>query len=286
MAKRKNLLLTEATTMRMMGLAGIGSLANPFLKEQNEAKEDSHLEEEMDSMDELDETYEGMDELDETYEEMNELEDDEGEDFSFEDDEEDDFGFDEEDEEEDESLEEASSKACESCGMKEGKHKKGCSHEKLNENINKRLRKLKALLEQVEDSEPAPAPETPPAMEGSDDETEAKIKDFVKKLGGLVQDTLGVQVSVEEEDEEAMETPPDMAETPPEPVAEALNRLVDKVAARVRARLIEAKKKDPKAAAKAKLMKEKQAAAKKKEEEKKKKEMEAKKKKAEMKKKK
>ena len=33
MAKRKDLLLTEATTMRMMGLAGIGSLANPFLKE-------------------------------------------------------------------------------------------------------------------------------------------------------------------------------------------------------------------------------------------------------------
>ena len=33
MAKNKNLLLTEATTMRMMGLAGIGSLANPFLKE-------------------------------------------------------------------------------------------------------------------------------------------------------------------------------------------------------------------------------------------------------------
>ena len=33
MAKRKDLLLTESTTMRMMGLAGIGSLANPFLKE-------------------------------------------------------------------------------------------------------------------------------------------------------------------------------------------------------------------------------------------------------------
>ena len=36
MAKRKDLLLTEATISRMMGIAGIGSLANPFLKEQVE----------------------------------------------------------------------------------------------------------------------------------------------------------------------------------------------------------------------------------------------------------
>ena len=36
MAKRKDLLLTESTVSRFMGLAGIGSLANPFLKEVND----------------------------------------------------------------------------------------------------------------------------------------------------------------------------------------------------------------------------------------------------------
>ena len=34
MAKRKDLLLKESTVSRMMGLAGIGALTNPFLREE------------------------------------------------------------------------------------------------------------------------------------------------------------------------------------------------------------------------------------------------------------
>ena len=36
MAKRKDLLLKESTVSRMMGLAGIGALTNPFLREQHD----------------------------------------------------------------------------------------------------------------------------------------------------------------------------------------------------------------------------------------------------------
>lgn len=317
MAKRKDLLLKESTISRMMGLAGIGSLTNPFLREERnptpnqdhgwmgDQEEDEEeemdegkcpkcgsmldeermcecgygkMEEELDDMsdedvassggqdpeDYLSEESDPWSDLAESYEDEEEEEEDEEEDE--EDDEEED---DEEDDEEDESLQ---------------------------ENINASLKRLKRLLEQAE---PAPAggeavpPEVPPADEGGagGDEVETKIKDFVKKMGELIQDTLGVEVKVEEGEGEEEEKAPAgeagaMPPAPPAggaaaaPLAEAINRLVNKVAYRVKARLMEAKK-DPKAAAtkakKMKMMKEKQMA-----EKKKKMEMEAKKKKLEM----
>ena len=292
MAKRKDLLLTEATTMRMMGLAGLKPLASSFLREQEEVDEI------------VDPLYNKMDEgmcescggkMEEGVcescgpmkegEELEEMADSVYEEDSVM-------------EEELDELEEGEGEECEKCG------ESPCECEKeeeggVNESIKASLKKLKTLLEQAEAPaeeppapEAAPAAEPPPAMEGGgDDEMEAKIKEFVKKLGSLVQETLGVEVTVEESQEEpempeagAEEALPPPAEAAPAPVMqEAINRLVNKVAARVKARLMEAKKKDPKAAAKAKLMKEKQAAAKKKEEEaaaKKKKEMMMKKKKA------
>ena len=291
MAKRKNLLLTESTTMRMMGLAGIGSLANPFLKESNYEEVDEILdpvfnagEKEMDEDLELEEGEE-LDEMYDTSEDpmMEESYDEEMEENLYE-------GEDNEEDNEEEGEE------CPSCG----KVHEGMCKENVNENVLKSMRRLKKLLEQAETppppaDEPAPA-EPPPAMEGGD-EMETKIKDFVKKLGELVQETLGVEVKVEEEGEEGLEpaeggegeapagagAPP----PPPAPLAEAIDRLVNKVAARVKARLIEAKK-DPKVAAakakKLKMMKEKQMAAKKKEKEEaaKKKQMEMKNKKAAM----
>lgn len=315
MAKRKDLLLKESTVSRMMGLAGIGALTNPFLREgygedhgMNESKcpecgskldesrmcecgymkEDLSLEEgEDDSMDMSDEGSQETDPED-ILSDLTEEEDPWANlDESFEDDEEEDD--EEEDDEEDEEEDE--------------------EDESLEESINSSLKRLKRLLEQAEPSpggaEETVAPEAPPADEGGaggDKELEDKIKDFVKKLGGLVQDTLGVEVKVEEgegeEEEEAPEggaagagAPPPPAPAggagapPPAPLAEAISRLVNKVARRVKARLMEAK--DPKAAAKAKkikMMKEKQMAAKKKEMEaaKKKKQMEMKKKKAVM----
>jgi hypothetical protein len=390
MAKRKDLLLTESTTMRMMGLAGIGSLANPFLREQVE---------EMEELDEADSDplaglVEEMEELDETYgeEEMEEgsglldtlkkrLETMEGTDESesgswnkdedkwYYDDAEGgeyneatvnwsnpkmikvsastggygsetqtfhlksetdiddiirfieevaglsetqqggsgvkyadhdlDAGDDEswKEEDDDEDLEEG--KMCEVC------HKSPCACEKeeeLQESVRKSMKRLKKLLEQAEAGAEPPAPEggempPEPAPGGAGgDEMEAKIKEFVKKLGELVQETLGVQVTVEEgegepempEEASAPEAPAGAAGAPPAPMAEAINRLVNKVARRVKARLMEAKGEKDKAietkrkmAAKGKYqmkmkaLKEKQAAAKKKE-------MEMKKKKAAM----
>ena len=293
MAKRKDLLLTEATTMRMMGLAGLKPLASSFLREQEEVEEivdplynqvdegmcescGGKMEEGMcESCGPMkeNENYE-MDELDEG-EQINWSELDEGEDG-------------------DGDSEDGDSGDGDSG---DGDREDGGSG--VNESIKASLRRLKILLEQPETPaeeppapEAAPSAEPPPAMEGGgNDEMEAKIKEFVKKLGSLVQETLGVEVVVEDNQEEpempeagAEEALPPPAEAAPAPVMqEAINRLVNKVAARVKARLMEAKKKDPKAAAKAKLMKEKQAAAKKKEEEaaaKKKKEMMMKKKKA------
>ena len=251
MSKRKDLLLTESVTARMMGLAGIGALTKDFLRESPE-----------------DSKYEGMDS---SYEE--EEEEDEGEEEEL-------FQYGGEEEE----LDEADGETCESCGMKEGKHKSSCKHKKLDENFSKRVSRLKRLLEQVEDEAPAPeapAPETPPAMEGGGDALEEKVKDFVRKLGDLVQETLGVEVSVEEgEEPEEMPAPESGGAEPPmpEPMAEALNKLVNKVAHRVKLRLEEAKKKeDASKLKKLKMMKEKKMALKKKEEEAKKKEAEKKK---------
>ena len=71
MAKRKELLLKESTISRMMGLAGIGSLANPFLRE-------SYEQEEMDEI--IDPAFKEVDEgYGEDLNEMDELE--EGEDL-------------------------------------------------------------------------------------------------------------------------------------------------------------------------------------------------------------
>lgn len=324
MAKRKDLLLTEATTMRMMGLAGIGSLANPFLKENygdleegkckscggkmkegmcescGSMKEGEELEEMADSMyeedsvmeEELDDLEEGEDLEEGSAEELNEDEDPlyEGEEELDEGEELDESGL-------VRNVGSSGSTRTPSQMRKFGKisnKKKNDSKksEKSDNDIKEGIRKLKRLLEEAEDLPPPEAAsklstaEAPPALEG-EDPMESKIKEFVKKLGDLIQETLGVQVTVEEggdeESQEALPPPAGGAEAPPPaPMAEAINRLVNKVARRVKARLMEAKKNDPKAAAKAKLMKEKQAAAKKKEEEAaaKKKEMMMKKKKA------
>ena len=194
---------------------------------------------------------------------------------------------DEEEFDDEEELEEG--KICESCG------KSPCAC-KMEENIQESMKRLKKLLEQAEvpaeGGEELP-PEPAPGVGG--DEMETKIKDFVKKLGELVQETLGVEVTVEEGEGEPEMPPPAPAGeevAPPAPMAEAINRLVNKVAERVKARLIEAKgEKDKKIETKRKMdakakkglqmkaLKEKQAAAKKKEMEmKKKKAAEAKKK--------
>lgn len=288
MAKRKDLLLTEATVSRFMGLAGIGSLANPFLKEDmglnNEGDEgiiDPAFEPELEEGDDHEVNEYGLmddGQLDEDSEELYEDSEEDG-------------------------LYEEEGKECPKCGEV---HEEGmCKEEEMNESLRKSMRRLKRLLEQAEappegGAEPPPegGAEPPPAME-SGGELEDKIKEFVKKLGELVQETLGVEVKVEEEGEgEAEEAgggegetgapvpagggaapPPAPPAPPPAPLAEAINRLVNKVARRVKARLMEAKK-DPKAEAKAKkmkMMKEKQMA-----EKKKKMEMEAKKKKMEM----
>jgi hypothetical protein len=188
---------------------------------------------------------------------------------------------------------------CSSCGKM---HKGPC---KMQESIRNSMKRLKKLLEQADAGAPPPAEEAPaeaaPALEGSD-EMETKIKEFVKKLGELVQETLGVEVTVEEGGGEEPEAPAEEegptgpapgAATGPETMAEAINRLVNKVAHRVKARLMEAKKKEKAGAthrkthaqfSKAMKLKEKQMAAKKKEKEEaaKKKEMEMKKKKAAM----
>jgi hypothetical protein len=280
MAKRKDLLLKESTVSRMMGLAGIGALTNPFLREERSPIENQDHGSYGDQEEEMEEGLDEGEELDEGYgtEELDEMHDDEYN-SSFGDEE-----YEEEmDDEEDEYEELEEGQVCESCG------KSPCAC-KMEENIQESMKRLKKLLEQAE----APAeggeelpPEPAPGVGG--DEMETKIKDFVKKLGELVQETLGVEVTVEEGEGEPEMPPAPAGEeaAPPAPMAEAINRLVNKVAARVKARLMEAKK-DPKAAAakakKMKMMKEKQIAAKKKEKEEaaKKKEMEMKKKKVAM----
>jgi hypothetical protein len=346
MAKRKDLLLNEATIKRMMGIAGIGSLANPFLKEGgrggfnpaefgegphekdpwNSDFEDENLGIGDDSGDfddeELDDEEFGMHDFDpedeiaeddkanrELAEFSDDYDDDEG--FMFE-------GEEETDDEfmgESDTVDEAKDKTvCESCGEK---HKGSCKKEKIEENVRKSMKRLKRLLEQAdmppppaEDEEeggeelPEPAPEAP----GAGGELESKVKDFVKKLGELVQETLGVEVTVEdgegEEDPEMEDLggemddmggdmPPAEDKPAPAPMEEAINRLVNKVVRRVKARLMEARgekakiidkkrkldAKKKEADKKSGLMKEKQAAAKKKEAEEKKKKMEMKKKK-------
>lgn len=160
----------------------------------------------------------------------------------------------EEDEEEDESV-------------NEGEGFMDPNYTGMNENVKRSLKRLKRLLEQAEP--PAPGgeevpPEVPPAPEGEaggNPELEDKIKDFVKKMGELIQDTLGVEVKVEEgegEEEEpaggeagappagAGAPPPPAGGEAPAPMAEAINRLVNKVARRVKARLMEAKKESEK----------------------------------------
>jgi hypothetical protein len=288
MAKRKDLLLKESTVSRMMGLAGIGALTNPFLRESYGQEEVDEIIDPAFKTGQEEEMEEGLDEgeeLDEGYgtEELDEMHDDEYN-SSFGDEE------DEEDYEDDEEELEEAKEPCKKCGeLHEGSSCSGY----MQENIHKSMKRLKRLLEQAEADAPPPAPagEEAPAPEpapGGDDQMEAKIKEFVKKLGELVQETLGVEVTVEEsEGEPEMPPAPEGEAGAPAPMAEAINRLVNKVAARVKARLMEAKK-DPKAAAakakKMKMMKEKQIAAKKKEKEEaaKKKEMEMKKKKVAM----
>jgi len=315
MAKRKDLLLKESTVSRMMGLAGIGALTNPFLREERSPIENQDHGSYGDQEEEMEEGLDEGEELDEGYgtEELDEMHDEEGmgydalghgdidydaDDFrDFEDEE--DMDSDEEEFDDEEELEEAK-EPCKKCGeIHEGSSCSGY----MQENIHKSMKRLKRLLEQAEGDVPPPAPEgdvpPPESAPGGDDQMESKIKDFVKKLGELVQETLGVEVTVEEGEGEP-EMPPPAPEggeaAPPAPMAEAINRLVNKVAARVKARLMEAKtpqKKEKGHAthnkthskfSKAMKLKEKQMAAKKKEKEEaaKKKEMEMKKKKAAM----
>jgi hypothetical protein len=314
MAKRKDLLLKESTVSRMMGLAGIGALTNPFLRESHGGDYGDYTrgDQEEDEEEELDESYGSEEEMDEGYgyedEGLHHDEEDEedphggmwpGEVEKMHDDEYnsrfEDEEDDEEDEYEDEDLEEG--KVCEACG------KSPCAC-KMEESIQESMKRLKKLLEQAE-AQPEGGEELPPepAPGVGGDEMEAKIKDFVKKLGELVQETLGVEVTVEEGEGEPEMPPPAPAgeeAVPPAPMAEAINRLVNKVAERVKARLMEAKKEKAHAThkkthaqfSKALKLKEKQMAAKKKEMEEKKakalkeKQVAAKKKEMEMKKKK
>jgi hypothetical protein len=293
MAKRKDLLLKESTVSRMMGLAGIGALTNPFLREsygeEQEMEEGYGREEELDEM--HDEEGMGHDalghgDIDYDADDFRDFEDEEDMDSDEEE------SDDEEEFDDEEELEEAK-EPCKKCGeIHEGSSCSGY----MQENIHKSMKRLKRLLEQAEGDVPPPAPEgdvpPPESAPGGDDQMESKIKDFVKKLGELVQETLGVEVTVEEgEGEPEMPPAPEGGEAaPPAPMAEAINRLVNKVAHRVKARLMEAQKgkketemrmkqrsKAKKAAEdkKEKLMKEKQMAAKKKQ-------MEMKKKKAAM----
>jgi len=305
MAKRKDLLLKESTVSRMMGLAGIGALTNPFLRESY--GEEQEMEEGYDTEQELDEMYEeeGMDsDVPQDILDYGDLDRDDFRDFEDEEDmdsDEEDMDSDEEDFDDEEELEEAE-EPCKKCGKL---HEGSCGGAYMQESVRKSMQRLKRLLEQAEGDVPPPAPEgdvpPPESAPGGDDQMESKIKDFVKKLGELVQETLGVEVTVEEgEGEPEMPPAPEGGEAaPPAPMAEAINRLVNKVAARVKARLMEAQKgkketemrmkhrseaKKSAEKSKEKLMKEKQAASKKKEVEaaKKKKEMEMKKKKAAM----
>lgn len=255
MSKRKDLLLKESTTRRFMTLAGIPALSNPFLRENKEEEDEEELDEIIDPVFNKDK------EMDEGFGDY-------------------DVNLNQEEKEVQE------------------------------ESIKRSIKRLKRLLEQA-DMPPPPKPkkggngpedetadgsedEEMPPMDDEEtsggDEMESKIKDFVKQLGALVQDTLGVEVTVEdgeggdeempEEEKGDMgdeEMPPADDEEAPAPIAEAINRLVNKIANRVKVRLMEAKKADPKAKAakmkKMKLMKEKQAASKKKEAEAKKKKM-------------
>lgn len=309
MAKKRELLLKEDTIRRMMGIAGIGSLANPFLKEGGRG---------YGTFDDENIGSEGVWDDDEDLSDV-EAEDDGTREFEDEDemgDEGVDFDFEDEGEEEDEDLfeetndqfmgeadtdpmQEEKSSVCESCG----KVHEGSCKGKMEENLRKSMKRLKKLLEQAElpppdDEESAEVPDEPaPAAPEMGGEVEAKVKEFVKKLGELVQDTLGVQVTVEDGEEEEL---PEEAPEEQAPMEEAIQRLVNKVARRVQARLSEGSKAKLKAGEKReekrrglakdkeklkmKSLKEKQAAAKKKEAEaaKKKKEMEMKKKKAAM----
>ena len=217
MAKRE-LLLNESTTRRFMKLANIPALTNSFLTEQSSVYEEGGEEPDY-GLDEGGDDEYGLDEGGEDLKDlMNELE-----------------GYEEDPE----------------------------ASDGLKENIRKTARTLKRLLEQAEvedeaeddfDSElPEPESDTeleaPPEM-GGEDELESKVKDFVRKMAELVQDTLGVEVSVEDgDDEPEMDEPemdePEMDEPEPEPEAmqEALNRLVNKIAKRVQARLVEGRRK-------------------------------------------
>ena len=297
MAKRKDLLLKESTVSRMMGLAGIGALTNPFLREEKDKFGDSEHIYNGQSRQTPDDTQEEED-LEEGYhDEEEDLEE------GYHDDEE------EYDDEEDESGHHRShghheEDECPDCGMPKdececdededddeedesgvmGSH---MEEEYMQESVRKSMKRLKRLLEQAEADAPPPAggkDEMPPepAPGGGGDEMETKIKEFVKKLGELVQETLGVEVTVEEgEGEPEMPeggegTAPEGAAgaPPPAPLAEAISRLVNKVARRVKARLMEAQKKEKAHAthdrthakfAKALKLKEKQMAVKKKE---------------------
>jgi len=297
MAKRKDLLLKESTVSRMMGLAGIGALTNPFLRESYGQEEVDEIidpafktgqEEEMEEGYELDEMYD-EEEMEDSDSDMDDMDDEDEEESDIPHDIRD-FG----DLDRDDYLEEAE-EPCKKCGKL---HEGSCGGGYMQENIHKSMKRLKRLLEQAEGDVPPPAPEgdvPPPESAPGGDEMETKIKDFVKKLGELVQETLGVEVTVEEgegEPEMPPTAPAGEEAAPPAPMAEAINRLVNKIAERVKARLMEAKgEKDKKIETKRKMdakakkglqmkaLKEKQAAAKKKEMEmKKKKAAEAKKK--------
>jgi len=280
MSKRKDLLLNESVTRRMMGLAGIGALTNPFLREGHKNFNpddpkgnafDASLGDEGFHSTYTDDEFPS----DESGGEFG----DEGENLDSE--------FDLGNEECPECG--APFKDCE-CDVDEGHEDEEMEDEEeldeavpqmsFQENLRRSMKKLKKLLEQAEldpkgdEEEVEPAPEMHEEPDG--DETETKIKDFVKKLGELVQETLGVEVTVEDgekapETEEEMPPTEDEEEMPPapSPMEEAINRLVNKITSRVKRRLIEAKKKAP--AGKTSMIKEKQATDKKKEADKKKK---------------
>jgi len=295
MAKRKDLLLNESVTRRMMGLAGIGALTNPFLREghknfnpdnpnsdpfdasvDQEGFHSSYGDDEFPSEESGGEYGDEGENLDSEFDLGNEecpecgqtfrscecpSEDNEmDEEMEYEMDEEMDDEMDEEmDDEMDEEMDDEMDESAPQMSFQE--------------NLRRSMKKLKKLLEQAEMPGPKggeaedmePAPEMPEETAG--DETESKIKDFVRKLGELVQETLGVEVTVEDgheepDGDEGMPVDDEEAPMPPAPMEEAINRLVNKITARVKRRLIEAKKKAP--AGRAAMLKEKQAAQKKK----------------------